>query len=139
MQHLERLYPQIVPQHLVHGIFAHTGCGGQGYAALARVSSQLFPLVFEELRGADTPFSSAPWSVKGVSCLLELLHNLPHHWTVHIQPFGNFHITFYTFVKPNHCISVYSHSKINFWKFWYTRSESRACKLSSVFFFWKNW
>ena len=60
MQHLEGLPSQILPQHLVHCGFAHTGCGGQGSAASVRVSSQLFPRVFEELRGADTPFSSAP-------------------------------------------------------------------------------
>ena len=47
-------------------------------AASARVSLQLFLRVFEELRGADTPFSSTPWSVKVVSGLLELLHNHPH-------------------------------------------------------------
>ena len=78
MQSLEGLQPQIVPQHLVHGEFAHTHCGDQRSAASARVSSQLFPRVFEKLRGADTPFSSAPWSVKRVSGLLELLHNLSH-------------------------------------------------------------
>ena len=78
MQHLEGLHPQIIPQHLVHGGFAHTCCGCQGSAASTRVLSQPFPRIFEELRGADTPFSSAPWSVKGVSGLLELLHNLPH-------------------------------------------------------------
>ena len=50
MQHLEGLHLQIVPQHLVHGGFAHTGCGGQGSAASARISSQLFPRVFEVLR-----------------------------------------------------------------------------------------
>ena len=55
MQHLEGLHPQIVP---------HTGCGGQDSAATARDSSQLFPRVFEELRETDTPFSSAPWSVR---------------------------------------------------------------------------
>ena len=38
-----------------------------------------FPLLFEKLKGANTPFSSAPWSVKGVSGLLEILHDLPHH------------------------------------------------------------
>ena len=78
MQTLEGLYPQIVPQHLVYGGFAHTGCSGQGSAASARVSSQLFPRVFEELRGAETPFSSEPWSVKGASGLLEFLHAIPH-------------------------------------------------------------
>ena len=74
----------------------------------------------EELRRANTPFSPAPWSVKGVSGLLKLLHDLPHRWTAHIQPFYNFNIIFFTFVKLNHCISVYSHCKTNFWVFWYT-------------------
>ena len=79
---LKSFTPQIVPQHLVHVGFTHSGCGGQGSAASARVSSQLFPRIFEELRGADTSFSSAPWSFKGVCGLLELLHDLPHRWMV---------------------------------------------------------
>ena len=78
IQHLEGLHLQIVPQYLVHSGFSHTDCGGQGSAASARVSSQLFPRVFEELRGPDTPFASTPLSVKGVSSLLELVHDLPH-------------------------------------------------------------
>ena len=45
MQHLEGYHPQIVPQHLVHGGFGHTGCDDQGSAASARVSSQPFPRV----------------------------------------------------------------------------------------------
>ena len=120
MQHLEELHLQLVSQHLVHGRYAHTGCGGQGSAASARVSSQLFPRVFEELRVADTLFSSAPRSVKSVSYFLELLHDLPHRWTVHIQPFCNFNSTFSTFVMLNRRISVYSHCETNFWEFWYT-------------------
>ena len=51
IQHLEGFHPQIVP---------HTGCSGQGSAASAMISSQLFSRVFEELREADTRFSSAP-------------------------------------------------------------------------------
>ena len=47
---------------------------GKGFVAA-------FPSCFKKLRGADTPFPSAPWSVKSVSGLLELLHNLPHRWT----------------------------------------------------------
>ena len=78
MQHLDGHHPQIIPQYLVHDGFAHTGCGGQGSEASAMVSSLLFPRVFEELRGADTPFSSALWSVKGVSSLLDFLHALSH-------------------------------------------------------------
>ena len=112
MQNLGGLHTQIVPQHLVHGGFAHTGCGDQGSAASARVLSQLFPRVFEELRGANTLFS-----VKGVSGLLELLHDLPHRWAVYIQPYYNFNIIFSTFVKLNHCISVCSHCKTNFENF----------------------
>ena len=95
MEHLEGLHYQIIPQHLVHGGFAHTGCGGQSSAALAKVSSQLFPRIFEELRGAVTPFSSAPWSVKGVFSLLELLQDPPHRWTVHVQSFLQFHYLFF--------------------------------------------
>ena len=78
MQHLEGFHPQIVSQQLVHGEFAHTCCDFQYSASLARVSLLLFPDVFWELRGADTSFSSAIWSVKGVSSLLGLLHDLPH-------------------------------------------------------------
>ena len=34
--------------------------------------------------------------------------------------FWDFNITFSTFVKLNHCISVYSYCKTNVWRFWYT-------------------
>ena len=121
MQHLEELHPsRSFLNRWWNGRFAHTGCGGQGSATSAKVSSQLFPCVFEKLREADTPFSFAVWSVKGVSTLLELPHDLPHRWKVYIQPFCNFNITFFVFVKLNHCISVCSHCKTNFRKFWYT-------------------
>ena len=79
MQYLKGIHLQSVSQHLVHGGFAHTGCGGQGSVASTTVSSQLFPRVFEEFMGADTPFYSAPWLVKGVSGLLDVFHNLPRH------------------------------------------------------------
>ena len=67
MQRLEGLHHQFVTKHLVHGGFAHTGCGDQGSAASARVLSQLFPCAFEELRRATTPFSSRPGRSRGFS------------------------------------------------------------------------
>ena len=60
MQHLKGLHLQIVPQYLVHGGFAHTGCGGQGSAASASASSQLCPRIFEELRGRTLRFLPRP-------------------------------------------------------------------------------
>ena len=101
-------------------------------AASARVSSQLFSRVFEELSEADSPLSSAPWSVKGVFGLLELLHDLPHRWTVHIQPFCNFNINFFIFVKLNYCISVYSHYKTNFWEFCYNSLKVKIVSFQTV-------
>ena len=72
----------------------------------------------------------------GVSGLLELSRSstpLNGFYLAVLQ----LHITFSTFVKLYHCISVYSHFKTNFWEVWYTWSESRDCKLSNGYHFTK--
>ena len=116
MPHLEGLHPQIVSQHLVHGGFAYTSSGGQGSAASAIVSLQIFPRVFEELRGEEKRFLLRPgrsrvfpvsWNFFTIFHTAERLIS---------SRFAISTLLFSTHVKHNHWISVYSHCKTIFFE-----------------------
>ena len=93
MQHLEELHPQIVPQHLVHGEFAHTDCGGPGLQLRGGFCRSFFLVFLRSWEEWTLRFLPRP----GRSRVFPVSWNFLTILNGSYPAVCNFHITFFIF------------------------------------------